>query len=163
MSTVEKPTNRDLVTASLRLLALRDMSRVEFVKKLKANKHHEFTADEIAAAVAWCEADGWLNEARYAEVASRRLGNRYGSVRVAATLKQKGVDVDIIAERMSAMKDSELARAREVWARKFDAPPMDAATRAKQTRYLQTRGFSFAIVKQVLAGRVGEDELAAAE
>jgi SOS response regulatory protein OraA/RecX len=34
---------------------------------------------------------------------------------------------------------------------------MDAESRARQMRYLQSRGFGFAAVKQVLAG-IGEDQ-----
>ena len=58
MANAPKPTNREIVSASLRLLAMRDMSRAEFERKLAAK---EFTPEEIAEAVVWCEAEGWLN------------------------------------------------------------------------------------------------------
>ena len=149
----QKPENREIVSASLKLLAMRDMSRVQFVDKLTKK---EFNTEDIREAVAWCEAEGWLNEARYAEVAARRLGHKYGASRVAATLRQKGVNDEAVASTINAMKDSEFSRAKGVWMRKFETLPDTADARAKQTRYLQSRGFSFAMIKRVLSGEVEE-------
>jgi regulatory protein len=148
-----KPENREIVSASLKLLAMRDMSRIQFVDKLTKK---EFNEHDINEAVAWCEAEGWLNEPRYAEVAARRLSHKYGASRVAATLRQKGVDDETVMSTIAAMKDGEFSRARSVWARKFDALPDASEIRAKQTRYLQSRGFSFAVIKRVLSGEVDE-------
>ncbi|MFN5543249.1 MAG: regulatory protein RecX [Betaproteobacteria bacterium] len=145
MANAPKPTNREIVSASLRLLAMRDMSRAEFERKLAAK---EFTPEEIAEAVVWCEAEGWLNEARYAEVVARRLGYRYGASRISQTLKQKGVPDEVVAAAVGEMKDTEVARAREVLARKFGEAPVDAASRAKQIRYMQARGFGYEAIKK---------------
>jgi len=155
MEKASKPENREVVSASLKLLAIRDMSRSQFVDKLKKK---EFNEHDINAAIAWCEAEGWLNEARYAEVAARRLGHKYGASRVAATLRQKGVNDDAVTHTIAAMKEGEFSRACSVWARKFDQLPDAAEVRAKQTRYLQSRGFSFAVTKRVLAGEVECEE-----
>jgi regulatory protein len=53
---------------------------------------------------------------------------------------------------LGQLKSTELARAREVWARKFDAPPADAAERGKQARFLAARGFDGEVVRRVLSG-----------
>ncbi len=143
---VAKPENRALVTASLRILAGRDMSRAEFVRKLAGK---DFTALEAEQAADWCIAEGWLNEARYAENASRRLSARYGASRVAQKLRQKGVTAEQVDSGMAALKETEAARAREVWERKFVQAPADGAEKAKQSRYLQSRGFSFDAIRQL--------------
>lgn len=148
MSDVPKPANREIVSASLRLLAMRDMSRVEFERKLAAK---QFNADDIAAAVVWCEADGWLNEARYAEVTARRLGHKYGASRIAQTLKHKGVPAETIAEAVDSMQEGEVARAQAVLQRKFHAVPSTIEDRAKQVRYMQTRGFRYDVIKCAMA------------
>jgi regulatory protein len=148
-----KPKNREIVTASLRLLAMRDMSRAQFVDKLTAK---EFTPEDIAEAVAWCEAEGFLDEVRFAEVAGRRLGQKYGTSRIAQTLRQKGVNTETISATVDAMKETEFARAYEVSVRKFGELPSDGDTRTKQTRYLLSRGFSYAVVKRILGGEVPE-------
>jgi regulatory protein len=149
LSRAPKPDNRELVSASLRLLAMRDMSRAQFVQKLTAK---EFSEEDIALAIAWCEAEGWLDERRYAEGLSRKLGARYGAARVAQTMRQKGVGDETVTETVAQMQDSELDRARAIWQRKFGQPGADAAERAKQIRYLQARGFRYETIKKVLAG-----------
>lgn len=155
MQSHPKPANRELVSASLKLLAMRDMSRVEFERKLGAK---EFTPEEIAEAVVWCVAEGWLNESRYAEGAARRLGQKYGAARVAQSLKQKGVTEEVVAETLDAMKDSELRRAQEIWQRKFGEVATGADARARQIRYLQSRGFRYEVVKRAISGEPLEEE-----
>lgn len=144
---------------------MRDMSRVEFERKLAAK---EFSAEDIAEAVVWCEAEGWLNETRYAEGTARRLGYRYGASRITQTLKQKGVPDAVVATAVGEMKDTEVARAREVLMRKFGesfagqpqgethGAPIDHDTRVKQIRYMQTRGFSYDTIKRAM--RPAEDD-----
>ncbi len=150
MSKTPKPANREIVSASLRLLAMRDMSRIEFERKLAAK---EFTPEDIAKAVQWCEAEGWLDEARFAEVTARRLGYKYGTARIAQTLKQKGVPDAAAADALQTMRETEVARACEVLARKFGEAPADADARAKQIRYMQTRGFGYETIKKAFAAR----------
>jgi regulatory protein len=149
MANIAKPDNRELVSAALKLLAGRDMSRADFTSKLRSR---EFSPGDVEAVADWCQAEGWLNEARYAEGASRRLGAKYGAKRVAQTLRQKGVDDEAISASMAALKESEVDRARILWSRKFGAAPSSADERAKQIRYLQSRGFGFDTIKKVING-----------
>ena len=148
-----KPENKALVSAALKLLSRRDYSRSEFISKLSAV---EFAKAEVEAAADWCHAQGFLNESRFAEAASRRLGAKYGAQRVAHTLRQKGVAEDQVTAAIATLKESEQDRARAIWNRKFGKIAASADEKSKQIRYLQSRGFSFAIVKQVIAGAAGE-------
>ena len=50
------------------------------------------------------------------------------------------------------MRASELERAREVWRKKFGQPATDANERAKQMRFLLTRGFATQAVRRVVQG-----------
>jgi regulatory protein len=50
------------------------------------------------------------------------------------------------------MRGTELARAREVWQKKFGEPPADPAARLKQVRFLVSRGFAPDVVRRVVAG-----------
>ena len=142
---VPKPEDKALVSAALRLLSRRDYPRAEFIKKLgKA----EFEKSKIEAAADWCHAQGFLNETRFAESTSRRLGAKYG----AHTLRQKGVAEDEVSAAISTLKESEPDRARALWNRKFGRIAASADEKSRQIRYLQSRGFGFAIIKQVIAG-----------
>ena len=150
---VPKPEDKALVSAALRLLSRRDYPRAEFIKKLgKA----EFEKSEIEAAADWCHAQGFLNETRFAESTSRRLGAKYGVQRVAHTLRQKGVAEEQVSEIISTLKDSEQDRASALWTRKFGKIAESGEEKSKQIRYLQSRGFSFAIIKQVIARAADE-------
>ncbi|MEY4652218.1 MAG: putative RecX family regulatory protein, partial [Pseudomonadota bacterium] len=64
----------------------------------------------------------------------------------------KGLDAALVTEALQRLKGTELERAREVWRRKFDALPHDAATCAKQSRFLAARGFGGEVIRRVLAG-----------
>ena len=149
----DKPENKALVSAALKLLSRRDYSRTEFIKKLSAS---EFDAADIEAAADWCHAQGFLNESRFAESTSRRLGAKYGVQRVAHTLRQKGVAEEQVSAMISTLKESEQDRASALWTRKFGKIAESGAEKSKQIRYLQSRGFSFAIIKQVIA-RAADD------
>lgn len=149
-----KPQNRELVSAALTLLARRDMSRGELAGKLQTR---EFTLDEIEAVTNWCAEEGFLNEVRYAEVKARALGNRYGARRVGATLRQKGVDEEVVATAVAELKETDFARARAMWQRKFGEVAITPGDRNRQVRYLQSRGFGFDVIKKVITN-AGDDE-----
>ena len=57
---------------------------------------------------------------------------------------------------MVTLRASELARAREVWRKKFGEPALDAAERGKQMRFLASRGFGGDAIRKVVSG--GTDE-----
>ena len=136
------------------MLSRRDMSRSEFIAKLTAAEYGKEDAEAVAD---WCASEGFLNETRFAEGNARRLGVKYGARRVGATLKQKGVSEEVVAETVAALKDSEFARAQALWLRKFHEPAIDTNERNRQIRYLQSRGFGFDVIKKVIAGVVDED------
>lgn len=147
-----KPENKALVSAALKLLSRRDYSRTEFVNKLTKA---EFDKPDVEAAADWCHEQGFLNEARFAETTSRRLGTKYGAQRVAHTLRQKGVTEEAVSAALLTLKDTEPDRARALWIRKFGSVAESAEEKSKQIRYLQSRGFSFAVIKLVIGGDDG--------
>ena len=50
------------------------------------------------------------------------------------------------------MRDTELTRAQAVWRKKFGQLPETPLERAKQTRFLASRGFSGATIGKILKG-----------
>ena len=48
------------------------------------------------------------------------------------------------------MKEDELANAKAVWRKKYNAAPSSREEWAKQARFLQSRGFGFEIIKKVI-------------
>lgn len=143
------PEPGDLRERALRLLARREHSRAELARKLGAAG---FAIEDIAPLLDEFEQKNWLSDQRFAEsyVADHRA--RAGSVKLAYDLRQRGVRDDVIEAVLGDNRDSELDRAREVWNKKFGTPPVDAAEKAKQMRFLQSRGFTSETIKRAISG-----------
>ncbi len=148
------PEPGELRERALRLLARREHSRAELVRKLE---RAGFARDDIAPLLDAFEAKNWLSDRRFAEsyVADHRA--RAGSVKLVYDLRQRGVGDSIIESVLSDNRDSEFDRAREVWKKKFGSVPADAAEKAKQMRFLQGRGFSSSVIRQALGSTVEGD------
>lgn len=133
---------------ALGLLARREYSRAELARKLAPHAESEA---ELEALLDDLAARRQLSDARYASERIAIRARRYGDARLALELRQKGVAEETVAAAL-AQGGSELERARQVWQKKFAALPADLAERAKQTRFLLSRGFAAATVRQVLQG-----------
>jgi regulatory protein len=75
-----------------------------------------------------------------------------GAARIKHELQAKGIEGQAIQEAMHGMRATELERAREVWRKKFGHTATDANERAKQMRFLLTRGFASEAVRRVVQG-----------
>ena len=134
---------------ALRLLSQREHSRKELEQKLKP---HEETPGELAEALDFLAAKDFINEKRVVESVVNRRSSKLGAARVRQELMAKGLPADDIAEAVEALRGTELERALAVWRKKFGAPPSDASERAKQVRFLVSRGFAAEVVRRVVAG-----------
>jgi len=79
-----------------------------------------------------------------------RRGAKLGTSRIVNELKRNGIDETLIHDANAALKDTELARARDVWSKKYGELPITPADRAKQARFLATRGFTSGVIVKVL-------------
>ena len=134
---------------ALRLLSGREHSRAELEKKLRA---HEETPGELAQALDELQAKGFINEQRVVESVIHRRAARLGAGRVKQELQAKGISAEAVAEAVQTLRSTELQRAREVWRKKFGEPVTDAAGRAKQMRFLASRGFGAEAIRRVVGG-----------
>jgi len=149
MKTKSTPEPGDLRERALRYLARREHSRFELARKLA---QAGFDDQDITALLDAFEQKNWLSDRRFAEswVADHRA--RTGSVKLAYELRQRGVNDAIIEAVLGDNRDSELERAREVWKKKFGMPPADAADKARQLRFLQSRGFTSEAIRRTISG-----------
>ena len=164
---------QSLKARALQWLAQREHSRVELRRKLmrlarqrlaeqaagQAADESEAAADpapEVDALLDWLIANRYLSDARFVESRVNARRTRYGNLRIRHELGQHGAALD--AATAERLKDSELARARAVWARKYGGTPAGPMTeRARQMRFLAGRGFSADVIRRVVRG--GETEL----
>lgn len=133
---------------ALNLLARREHSRVELARKLAPHGD----PDEVAVLLDGLEQENLLSNARYAESLAHSRAGRHGSLRVKADLRGKGVPESVISQVVSEARELDLVAAREVWVKKFGQIPKDAAERAKQMRFLASRGFPADIVRRIVGG-----------
>ena len=104
-------SRQSLRERSLRLLAQREHSRAELMRKLAG--HAE--VDEISAEIERLAELGLQSDARFAEAWVRSKAARHGLSRLRRDLAQRGIAQDLIDETLQhADLDDKLARARAV-------------------------------------------------
>ena len=133
----------------MRLLAGREHSRAELERKLA---EHETEPGELARALDELQAKGFINEQRVVESVVYRRASRLGASRVKRELQAKGLPAEAVAQAVAGLQATEVDRAREVWRKKFGEPAPDAAGRARQMRFLASRGFSPESIRRVVRG-----------
>jgi regulatory protein len=134
---------------ALRLLSQREHSRAELERKLAP---HEEVPGELSKALDELQARDFINDGRTIESVVHRRAGKLGNGRIKQELTAKGLSGEAVAEAMAGLRETELSRATEVWRKKFGQPPEDAAQKAKQMRFLLTRGFGAEVVRRVIKG-----------
>lgn len=131
---------------ALRLLSQREHSRTELERKLAP---HEAQAGALAGVLDELQAKGFISESRVVESVIHRRASKLGTARVQQELAAKGLSAASMSEALEHLRSTEFERAREVWARKFGETANDPKERAKQVRFLLSRGFAAEVVRKI--------------
>jgi regulatory protein len=131
---------------ALRLLSQREHSRVELERKLAA---HEEEPGSLARALDELEAKGFISEERVVASVIHRRASKLGAARVQQELAAKGLSAESMSLALEQLRVTEFERARDVWSRKFGESATDPKERAKQMRFLLSRGFAAEVVRKV--------------
>jgi len=155
-----------LKARALRLLSLREYSRKTLAAKLAESEARwarlgaeqlkqtsQATTLSIEAVLDDFETRGWLSDGRFAEALVRRRSERYGTRKIADELERAGVDSQQSAKLLGALKETEFQRAYELWARKYGEKAQDQKERARQYRFLASKGFSSDVVARIIGGQ----------
>jgi regulatory protein len=155
-----------LKARALRLLSLREYSRKGLASKLaesearwakldaeQAEQSPQSTAYAIEAVLDDFEARGWLSNERFAEALVRRRSERYGVRKIADELERAGINSKQSAQLLVDLRASEFQRAYELWARKYGEKAQDQKERARQYRFLASKGFSSDVVARIIGGQ----------
>jgi len=134
---------------ALRFLSQREHSRAELERKLR---EHEEEPGQLSRILDELQSRGFIDHERVAESVVNRRSAKLGAMRIRQELQAKGLDAQLVQDTVARLRDTEVERAFEVWRRKFDAVPLDAAERAKQARFLAARGFGGEVISRVLRG-----------
>ena len=134
---------------AMQLLAGREQSRQELrAKLLRWAAEEPDTQEQVEFVLDKLTAKGHLSESRFIESRIHQRAVRFGNRRITQELCQHGLAPD--AATREQLRVTELARAREVWRKKFGERGATAADRARQARFLTARGFSSEVVRQIV-------------
>ena len=150
----QKKPPANLRARALRLLARREHSRLELEYKLAP---HAPDPEELGRLLDDLARRGWLSERRLVEQVIHARRGKFGSRRIRQELLDKGVAEELVAEALPLLKASEVEAAREVWRRKFGAPPRSRNERARQVRFMQGRGFALETILKVIKWAGADD------
>jgi len=177
-----------LTARALRLLAQREHSRLELQRKLQRfvqsaaeqsaaeegaaetapsqrPAHADGaapmpTAEELAAVLDKLEAKGFIQPERVAQSVLYRRAPKLGSQRVLQELRQKGLDEAIVRQAADTLRDTEHPRCWAVWQRKFGEVASTPQERARQIRFLASRGFAMEVIGKVVRGQAPHEDAA---
>ena len=111
---------------ALRLLSGREHSRAELERKLKS---FEEEPGELARVLDALQAKDFISEQRVIESVINRRSAKLGTARIRQELQSKGLDKEAVIDAVASLQSTELARARELWHKKFGEPGADAKER----------------------------------
>jgi regulatory protein len=151
-----KPPTSPKVLA-VRMLARREYSRAELAQRLlrkgAARDDVERALDELAAA-------GYLSDARFANAVVAQRSGRSGKRAIAYALREKGIAAPEAHAAMAPLAATdELADATVLWQQRFGTAPANQKEKARQVRFLLSRGYGMSVALRVLraAGAPAED------
>ncbi len=143
----------------LRQLATREHSRQELERKLQ---RYEAEPGQLCRVLDELQAKGFIDEQRVIDSVVHQRSGKLGVARIRQELQHKGITGEVARDALAALKVSEVERARQVWRKKFGnrpaagvpgpAMPPDATERARQMRFLASRGFAGDTIHRVVAG-----------
>jgi regulatory protein len=147
----------NLMARAVAILARREHSRAELAGKLRRSLTDEDDPAELPRVLDSLERDKLLSDDRFAGVLTRSRSARFGDARIRFELKKSGVKAEAAAGAVAALKGTELERAQAVWSRRFGELPRSPQERARQARFLESRGFAGETIRKVLRGLPGDD------
>lgn len=114
--------------------------RAEIVQGVVPEKPDEDMLDDVLDAL---EREGYLSDQRFAEsFVNMRARRGHGPLRIKNDMKQKKLPTEFISDAFEACETDWFELAREVRERKFgEELPTEFKEKARQMRFLQSRGF----------------------
>jgi regulatory protein len=147
----DQPDAGEVRARALNLLARREHGAAELQRKLEARGYPE---ELIGPVLQELRDRGLLSESRFAaEFVRSRVSRGQGPVKIRAELRQQGLPDVEIEEALAAARADWQQLASQVRAKRFGVvPPADFGERARQARFLESRGFTADQIQAALRG-----------
>jgi len=147
MRSAREQTKPSLRARAVRLLARRDYSRAELRQRLIARGALPTETDAVLDEL---ERAGYLSDARYAQaVVAQKIG-RFSRRAIAESLHMQHVPHATISEALESHALDDQAALAALWRRRFGVLPANDREKARQIRFLQSRGFALAAILRLL-------------
>ena len=140
----------DVRRVAMDLLARREHSRQELQRKLA--RRFAVDAEVIFSVINQLTQEGLQSDQRLAEALLRYRSNRgQGPLKIKAEMREKCIESDLIEQIFDEANIDWFDLALRVLEKRYgDGSAVDASERAKRTRFLQQRGFSFDQIQTVM-------------
>ncbi len=157
---------KSLKARAIALLARRDYSRSELRAKLVGERDRVETAAAAEAAASPADVDavldelaaqGYLSDARFAQGMVRQKSGAYSKRAIGASLKARGVEDVAATDALAGVGIDDVDAMVALWRRRFGTPPSNDKEKARQVRFLQSRGFSLSAIFKLLRNPPDED------
>lgn len=134
---------------AMSLLSYREHASKELFTKLKTRGHVE---EDISDVIGRLTEMNYLNDARFAEIFVRsKISRSLGAYRILQELSQKGITSEVAKQAIFNADIDWFELAKQTKVKKFgEEVSRDLKDKAKQSRYLQYRGFDFEQIKYAL-------------
>ena len=116
------------------------------------------SADDVDAALDQLAQQGLLSDARFAHAVVRQKTGAYSRRAISETLKAKGVTGEAAADALAGHDVDDAAALVALWRRRFGAPPGNDREKARQIRFLQSRGFALSAIFKLLRNPPAADD-----
>ncbi len=170
----------NLLSKAVAILSAREYSEKELRQRLKRYSDNEAAIDEVVTRL---QRENWQSDERFVETFVQSREQRWGNQKILQALSQHDLDSEQLSTLKEGLSDSEYQRAREVWIKRFgvkygvglydsyalndyesveEVEKQDfqeqAKDKAKQIRFLASRGFSADVVYRVVNSRGALEE-----
>ena len=140
---------KTLTARAIAMLARREYSRAELRRKLLA-AGDVTDAAEVDRVLEELVALGYLSDARFANAVVAQKSGSHSKRAIGATLKAHGVDTEAASAALEASEVDDHDAMVALWQRKFGTAPANDRDKARQVRFLQSRGFSLSAILKLL-------------
>lgn len=149
---------KSLKARAIALLARREHSREELRERLVAGGRSDADKADVEAVLDELAALGYLSEARFAQAIVRQKAGGYSKRAIGATLRARGVGRDTAAEALAGLDDDDRQAMVALWRRRFGIAPANDGEKARQVRFLQSRGFALSAILKLLRDPPGHGD-----
>jgi regulatory protein len=146
-----------LKARAVALLARREYSRAELRAKLAAGDRTVEGLAAIDAVLDELAAQGYVSDARFATAVVGQKSGGYSKRAIAAALKASGVAGETAAEALAGSEVDDHDAMVVLWRRRFGKAPTSDREKARQVRFLQSRGFSLSAILKLLRDPPADD------